>query len=423
VAFAALRPLRHRNFALLFSAGLVSNAGTWMQTVAVGALVGKLTGQAGWVGLVMAGAFLPLAVFGPIGGALADRVDRRRFLIAAGLLEAALASVLAFVVAAGPESPGIIVLIVTVQGCVTATRLPFLQAMLPDLVGPDDLLAGASLNAAQWNLGRVFGPALAGLVIAVGSFTWAIALNAISFFAVIIALIFVRGLPPLPDVPHGERLRDRIRDGARVAWAEPGCRAAISIMGAAAFLVAPFIGLLPAKALDVVGRARVEDLTSALTTAQGVGAVAGALTLASLAHRFGRRRMLLFSLTATPVAIIIYAATDTTLSSVLALALVGACYIGILSGLQTVVQLRAPTAYRARVLSFHTVALGAIYPIGTVVQGWAADRVGLQTVTTVGALGLLGVMAFLLVARPRVIDVLEQPADDVVAVEPIEAAP
>lgn len=423
MAFAALRPLRHRNFALLFSAGLVSNAGTWMQTVAVGALVGKLTGQAGWVGLVMAGAFLPLAIFGPIGGALADRFDRRRFLIVADLLEAVFASVLALVVATGRESPGLIVLIVTVQGCVTATRLPFLQAMLPDLVGPDDLLAGASLNAAQWNLGRVFGPALAGVVIALGSFTWAFVLNAVSFFAVIIALVLVRGLPPLPEIPHGERLVARIRDGARVAWAEPGCRAAIGIMAAAAFLVAPFIGLLPAKALDLVGRARVEDLTAALTTAQGVGAVAGALTLASLAHRFGRRRMLLFSLTATPVAIIIYAAADTSVSSVVALAVVGACYIGILSGLQTVVQLRAPTAYRARVLSFHTVALGAIYPIGTVVQGWAADRVGLQTVTTVGAVGLLAVMAFLVVARPRVLDALEQPAEDVVAVEPLEPAP
>ena len=423
MAFAALAPLRHRNFALLFSAGLVSNAGTWMQTVAVGALVGKLTGQAGWVGLVMAGAFLPLAVFGPIGGAIADRVDRRRFLMTANLLEAILATALAVLVAAGKESPGLIVLIVTVQGCVTATRLPFLQAMLPDLVGKEDLLAGASLNAAQWNLGRVFGPALAGLVIAVGSFTWAFALNAVSFFAVIGALAFVRGLPPLPEITEDERLLDRIRDGARVAWAEPGCRAAICIMGAAAFLVAPFIGLLPAKALDLVGRARVEDVTAALTTAQGVGAVAGALTLASLAHRFGRRRMLLFSLTATPIAIVAYAAADTTVTAVVALTLVGGCYIGILSGLQTVVQLRAPTAYRARVLSFHTVALGAIYPIGTVVQGWAADRVGLQTVSTVGAVGLLTVMAYLIVARPRVLDVLEQPADEVVAVEPIEAAP
>jgi MFS family permease len=423
VAFAALRPLRHRNFALLFSAGLVSNAGTWMQTVAVGALVGKLTGQAGWVGLVMAGAFLPLAIFGPVGGALADRVDRVRFMIAANLAQAVCAVALAVLHASGHDSAALIAVIVTIEGCFTALRLPFLQAMLPDLVGREDLLAGASLNAAQWNLGRVFGPALAGIVIALGGFTWAFVLNAISFVAVIAALALVRDLPPLPADPSDERIFERIKDGARVAWAEPGCRAAIGLVAAAAFLAAPFIGLLPAKALDLVGRARVENATAALTTAQGVGAVVGALTLASLAGWFGRRRMLVANLVLTPIALILYAAAGTTTSAVITLALVGACYIGILSGLQTVVQLRAPTAYRARVLSFHTVALGAIYPIGTIIQGWAADRVGLRAVTTVGAVGLLAVVTALAVLRPNVFRVLEQPTPDLVAVEPIQAAP
>ena len=423
MAFAALQPLRHRNFALLFAAGLVSNAGTWMQTVAVGALVGKLTGQAGWVGLVMAGAFLPLAIFGPIGGALADRVNRIRFMMIANLAQGLCAVLLAVLHASGHDSAALIALIVTVEGCFTALRLPFLQAILPDLVGREDLLAGASLNAAQWNLGRVFGPALAGIVISLGGFTWAFVLNAGSFVVVIVALAFVRGLPPLPEDPSDDHILSRIREGARVAWAEPGCRAAIGLVGAAAFLAAPFIGLLPAKALDLVGRAHVEDATAALTTAQGVGAVIGALSLASLAAWAGRRRMLVFNLVATPVTLIAYAATGTTTSAVIALAFVGACYIGILSGLQTVVQLRAPDAFRARVLSFHTVALGAIYPIGTVVQGWAADRVGLQTVTTVGAVGLLAVVLYLAVARPHVFRVLEQPAEDVIAVEPLEPAP
>lgn len=314
MAFAALRPLKQRNFALLFSAGLVSNAGTWMQTVAVGALVGKLTGQAGWVGLVMAGAFLPLAIFGPVGGALADRVDRRLFLIVTNLAQAVCAVVLAVLYASGNESAGLITLIVTVEGCFTALKLPFLAAMLPDLVGKEDLLAGASLNAAQWNLGRVFGPALAGIVIALGSFTWAFVLNAISFFAVIIALVLMRDLPPLPDDPSDAHIFERIKEGARVAWDEPGCRAAILLIAAAAFLVAPFIGLLPAKALDLVGKGRVEGATAALTTAQGVGAVVGALTLASLAARLGRKRALIMNLTLTPLAVAVYAATTTTAS-------------------------------------------------------------------------------------------------------------
>jgi MFS family permease len=408
MALVALRPLRHRNFALLFASGFVSNAGTWMQTVAVGALVAKLTGSYGWTGFVQAAAFLPLGLLAPVGGALADRVERRRFLMIANTVEAACATALAVIVAAGHATAPRIAALVFIQGCVTSLRLPFIQAMLPDLVGREDLLAAASLGAAQYNLGRVFGPALAGVVIAVGGFSWAFALNAASFFAVIAALAFVRGLPAPPEA-EPEPIVRRIRAGARAAWDEPGCRAAIGLIAVAAFLIAPFIALIAAKALSIVGRDDVSRATAALTTAQGVGAVFGALTLAGLAHRFGRRRVLVFHLLSTPVALVLYAAAPSVATAVAALALVGMLYIGILSGLQTVVQLRAPDAFRGRVLSFHTVALGSIYPIGTIVQGRLADVFGLQPVTTVFALALVVVVGALLLVRPHVIAALDDP--------------
>jgi MFS family permease len=408
MAFVALRPLRHRNFALLFASGFISNAGTWMQTVAVGALVAKLTGSYGWTGFVQATAFLPLGLLAPVGGAIADRVDRRRFLMLANLAEAGCATCLAVIVATGNATALRIAGLVFVQGCITSLRLPFIQAMLPDLVGREDLLAAASLGAAQYNLGRVFGPALAGVVIAVGGFSWAFAVNAASFFAVIAALVFVRDLPPPPPSEPEPMLR-RIRAGARAAWAEPGCRAAISLIAVAAFLIAPFIALIAAKALSLVGRDDVARATAALTTAQGIGAVIGALSLAGLAMRFGRGRVLVFHLLTTPAALILYAAAPSVVTAVLALSLVGMLYIGILSGLQTVVQLRAPEAFRGRVLSFHTVALGSIYPIGTLVQGQLADVFGLQPVTTVFALALIAVVGGLLVFRPRFLAALDDP--------------
>jgi MFS family permease len=404
----ALRPLRHRNFALLFTSGFISNAGTWMQTVAVGALVARLTGSYGWTGFVQAAAFLPLGLLAPVGGALADRVDRRRFLMLSNLAEAGCATLLAVMVATGNATAPRIAGLVFVQGCVTSLRLPFIQAMLPDLVGKEDLLAAASLGAAQYNLGRVFGPALAGVVIAIGGFSWAFAVNAASFFAVIAALAFVRDLPPLPPSDPEPILR-RIRAGARAAWDEPGCRAAIGLIAVAAFLLAPFIALVAAKALSLVGRDNVPDATAALTTAQGVGAVVGALTLPTLAHQFGRRRVLVFHLLSTPLALMLYAAAPTVGTAVLALALVGVLYIGILSGLQTVVQLRAPTAFRGRVLSFHTVALGAIYPLGAIVQGRLADTFGLRAVTTVFALAMVTVVSGLILLRPRALAALDDP--------------
>ncbi|MGH9150236.1 MAG: MFS transporter, partial [Acidimicrobiales bacterium] len=185
---AAFRPLRHRSYARLWGAGLISNAGSWMQAVAVGALVTTITRQAAWTALSFVAAFLPNGVLAPIAGALADRVDRRRFLILANLAEASLATVLAVLVAAGMRSPVVIVAIVFLEGCTSAMRIPFVQSMLPDLVPRDDLLAAISLSSAQWNLGRVLGPALAGVTIAATSFSVAFAVNAASYLVVIAAL-------------------------------------------------------------------------------------------------------------------------------------------------------------------------------------------------------------------------------------------
>src|SRR5262249_3698003 len=144
--FSSLRPLRHRNFALLWSSALVSNIGSWMQTVAVGALVVQVTGRASWAGLVAAAAFLPIGLLGPVGGAMADRVDRRLFLLATTVGETAFATVLAIAYATHHATPGVVTLIVFGGGCFAALGLPSYQAMIPDMVGPEDLLGAISLG-------------------------------------------------------------------------------------------------------------------------------------------------------------------------------------------------------------------------------------------------------------------------------------
>src|SRR5687767_10298541 len=137
-----------------------------MQTVAVGALVTERTGQARWTALVAVAAFLPMGLLAPIGGAMADRLDRRRWLITGNVIGAALATVLALLSATGNASPGAVTFVVLLHGCSFALMLPFYQAMIPDLVPREELLAAASLGSAQYNLGRVVGPALAAVVIA-----------------------------------------------------------------------------------------------------------------------------------------------------------------------------------------------------------------------------------------------------------------
>jgi MFS family permease len=402
---ASLRPLRRRNFALVWSAALVSNIGSWVQTVAVGVLVTQLTGQARWTGLVAAAAFLPLGILSPVAGALADRVDRRRLLLITTLGETGFACVLAALSATGRISPANVTLTVLGMGCMAAVGFPAYQAILPDLVPREELLGAISLSSAQYNMGRVVGPALAGLVLAVGSYTFAFVLNAISFGAVLVALSLVRVPPPVVGDDSG--LWRRIVVGARGAWAEPGCRLAILAIATAALLMSPFIALIPAVAVKLFGKG--EGGTAALITAQGVGAVAGALALPGLAQRFGRRRVLLADLAVLPGLLVLYALAPTLPVATVALAAVGAGYIGILSGLGTVVQLRAPTALRGRILSLYMVALGTVYPIGAVIQGALGDRFGLRVVTAGGAFVFLVVMLVARVARPDLVAALDDP--------------
>lgn len=388
----------------MWTAALVSNVGTWMETVAVGDLVANRTGEAGWTALVAAAGFLPMGLLGPIGGAIADRVDRRRFMLVTTSLQTVCAGTLALLSGTGNASPGAVAAVVFAAGCVAGVGFPAYSAMLPDLVPREDLLGAVSLGQAQFNLGRVVGPALAGIAIAFGSYTTAFAVNTVSFGAMLAALTALR-LAHNPAPADGSSIWARIAQGARAARREPGVWAAIVLISAVALTASPFIALLPAMA-----RVRFEggsSLTSVFVTAQGIGAVTGAVLVPAVADRIGRRRLLMGGLVALPAALVVYGAASTPTQATLALVLVGATYICVFSGIGTVVQLRAPHELRARVLSLYFLALGVLYPVGATIQGPIADHVGLGTVTAGGALLLLGFVVFLRVARPATLRALD----------------
>jgi MFS family permease len=409
-AAASLRPFRYRDFSLLWLASLVSNIGSWMQTVAVGALVIARTGQASWAVLIAAGAFLPIGLLSPVGGALADRLPRRPVIAAGNLVAGLIAVVIAILVADGHAGPYALLALVTLQGSASALIGPFSQAILPDLVPRSEFLAASSLNSAQWNAGRIVGPALAGATVAAFGFAASFVANAVSFLAVVVALGFVRLAPPPGS---RQRLISSMRDGLHAAWAQPTCRAATIAIGTVALLAAPFIALVPAVALSLThgGASSVAATTAVLTTAQGAGAVAGALILPGVAARLGRGRTLAWSLGLLPAALTGYGAARTLWLAVAALFLVGLIYMGVLSGLQTAAQLHAPAAYRGRVLSFFLVALGVAYPIGALAEGPVADHVGVGW-TTAGAALVLAAIYFLVAWRsPGFVRALLAPED------------
>jgi len=412
------RPFRHRAFATIWTGSFVSNIGTWMETVAIGVYVTQATGQAAWTGTVAALTYVPTVLLGPFGGALADRFDRRRFLVAVTLFQTLLATLLTVLAATDRLSVAAVATIVLLAGCAFAVAMPAVQAMTPDLVGNDDLLGAMSLGAAQYNLGRVIGPALAGLVITAGGLAWAFGFNVVSFGAVLLALAVIR-IPPMArtDGPPARVLRT-IADGVVAARRDPGIRTALLLLVATTFLVSPFIGLVPAVAIKVFDQGA--SGTAALVTAQGVGAVSAALAAAPLAARLGRRRLLVAALLAVGPAAVLYGLAPSFPLAVAAIAVLGFVYLAVLSGTSTVCQLRAPRGLRARIASLFMLGVGGGHALGLVVQGWLGDRVGLPVVTAVTGLLLLGIVVTLRLARPHLLEAMEPvPSGDV---HPLEAA-
>ena len=390
-------PFRHRPFALFWSGAFVSNIGTWMETVAFGIYVTSRTGQAVWPGLVAAATFAPTAFLGPVGGALADRMPRKVLLLTTTCVQTFFAGLITTLMVIGHPAPIVVVLVALGSGCGAAMGFPAYQAMIPDLVPIEDLPGAIALGSAQWNLGRVIGPLLAGVVIRLWGIQWALGANTVSFFAVIIVLLLITLPRPHADA-RAEKILAAIRSGFQFVRADAGLRVVIQTMSLNTLLAAPFIALVPAMAIKVLGSGKTG--TSVLVTAQGIGAVAAALAIGPLGMRHGVRWIMVRSVSLVPVSLIFYAVAPNLPLSAVAILVVGALYLASLSCFTTIAQQRAPSEFRGRVLSVNNVILGTLYPLGATVQGFLADRFGLRAVTAGSAVVMLVVLGGVRIFRP-----------------------
>lgn len=388
---ASLAPFRSRGFTLMWIGALLSNTGTWMESVGLSYYVAHTTGMASWTALVAAAGFLPNGVLGPIGSAMADRWNRRRVLVIGNLLAAIVAATLAVWVGGGKATPLGIAGLSFVAGCISAFSWPSFQTTLPDLVTRDHLVAAIGLSSAQWNIGRIVGPTFAAIAIALGGIGAALWCNAISFFAVIIAL----GLVRLPLRSSDRRpIFAALADGVRFARTNPAMRRMIAVMMLTILVASPFIALVPQVATTVFhGDAKT---TSAFVTAQGIGAVAAAFTLGALSKRFGLDRVLVSAVALLCPALIAYGVSPALWLAAVMLVLVGWFYGYAFVSFSSIAQRSAPDAMRGRVLAVNFLVLGVLFPIGSLIQGQIADAVGLRWTTAgsgiVLAVGLLTLM-------------------------------
>ena len=382
--------LRIRNFRLYFTAQLISVSGTWMQTVAQAWLVLHLTGSGVDLGIVVGLQFLPMLLFGPFGGLVADRMPKRRLLFATQTSRSLLALALGVLVVTHQVQLWQVYLLASLLGVVNLFDNPARQTFMMEMVGRDDLPNAVSLNTVVMNASRVVGPAIGGLVITVFGLGVCFFVNAASYVAVIIGLSMMHVAELHPTEPVA-RAKGQIRDGFRYVWGTPGLRntlLAVALIGVFAYNFTVTLALL-AKGTFHGGAGTYSLLTSCMA----IGAVGGGLIAAHRARPTPRLLQVLALVFGGLMAAVALAPT-LVLAAVL-IVLMGAASIGFIATANATLQLSAKPAMRGRVMALYAMAFLGTTPIGAPLVGaiaqWTDPRVALLTgaVATVVAAGLL----------------------------------
>jgi len=384
-----LRSLRRRNFRLFFFGQLISLVGSWMQTTAQQWLVYRLTGSELSLGVVTFASFLPVLFLSLGMGVLVDRFERRRLLVLTQSWFLLQAAVLALLTALGVIQYSHVLLLALFAGIGNALDMPARQSFYVDLVDRDEMLNAIALNSSVFNGARVIGPAIGGLVVASMGEAPAFGLNAVSFLAVIGALLMMR-LPPFVAPPRTGSGLAELRQGLSYLVHDRRVLGLVSLVAAFSVFGFPYIVLLPVFAGEVLGTGAAG--LGGLLAAQGVGALASALGLAFLGEGRSKGRMLLASRVLLPVAVLLLAVARTTPAALVALALGGYALINQLAITNTMIQLIVPDDLRGRVLSTYTWALGGFWPIGALLTGWTAEALG-ATRTVLLVAGISAVIA------------------------------
>lgn len=395
-----LSALAYRDYRLLWTGAFLSSVGTWTQDVALAWLIHSRWDNPVYLGLRTFAAETPLIAFMLVGGAVADRVDRRRILMASNTLQMLLAAALAVLYASGALGIVAIVVIAFLTGLTQSQSAPTYQAVLTSLVPPKQIPTAVALNSLQFNLSRAVGPVIAGLLLARAGTLTCFLVNVVSFAAVIVAVWRIRA--PMPAPGSRESLARSLRTGLRHVREHRVLRS-LTLLGAlGSFLAFPLITYLPVLAGDVLrtGAAGYSLLLSSF----GAGAIVGALATAQRGHVPGRGRIMLVALMAYGLCVAGAMAAGRQDVCMALLFLAGVSSVTAFSTLNSLVQENASEALKGRVLSIYGVAFRGGMPIGSVVAGLAMRGLGMPWVIGGYAVALVLVAAAQYAWNPRVRD-------------------
>ena len=386
-----VRALKHRNFQLFFSGQLISLVGTWMQTVAQSWLVYEKTRSSFQLGAVGFASQIPVFLMAPIGGMVADRVNRHRVVIATQVASMILAFILAALTLTHTVQVWHIYVLASLLGVVNAFDIPGRQSFLVDMVGREDLMNAIALNSSMFNGARVIGPAIAGILLIKIGEGGCFLLNGISYIAVIIGLLMMRvdgGARSKSDSP----LEDIIEGFRWVSNTGP-IRALLLLLGLVSLVGMPYTVLMPIFA-DHVLHSGAKGL-GILMGFTGIGALLGALTLAVRTGVKGLGKLISICCAGFGVSLIVFAFSKIFWLSANLLIPVGFFIMLQMACSNTLIQAMVPDALRGRVMALYSMMFMGMAPFGALLGGAMADRLGAPiAVATGGVASIAGAIWF-----------------------------
>jgi len=393
--------LAYPTFRRLYWGAFGSNIGSWMQNAVLGAYALKLTGGAGFVGIIVFAQLGPLLLFSLIGGALADVVDRRLLLIAVAVEQLAFSIGLTLLTVHDDPNKVVLVGLVVAIGIGQAIHAPTYSAALPALVDREDLPGAISLNSAQMNASRVVGPAIGGVLYAAVGVSWVFALNAATYLIIIAVLLAIE----LPRVdreacePTGFR---RLLGGFRIARDDRTIRRVLLTMASFSLFCLPFVVHVPVIAERNLGIDADSGAYGLFYACMGTGAVIGSLSIGTIFATASKRRLVRQGLALFAASVTVLALAREPALAYPMMIVVGVAYFGTVTSLSTVLQEHLDDRVRGRVLALWVMCFGGTVPIGGIIAGYVIDATSITAVMLFGAAmaAVLGLYAYLFTTEP-----------------------
>lgn len=387
--------LHYHDFRLLWIGAFTSTVGTWMQTVAQGWLVYRMTDSAFLLGVDGFLSTGPMLLFSLFGGVIADRFERRKILMLSQYLQMTFAFVLAALIFAGNVKIWHIFLLSFLTGSAQSLSGPAYASLLPLLVKREDVSNAIAMNSMQFNLARVIGPILAGLAFAAFGAAICFAMNGVSFIAVIVALLLIR-TPQISGKEKGGGILDEMKAGFAFVFARKTLLLLTFLALAGTFLGMPIVTFMPVVAKSIFGL-NASGYASMMTV-YGLGSVAGALFIAASAHMAKKGKIALTMQLAFAFLLIGFAFSRSLPLSLLIAFFAGACIVGVIALYSSLVQLTTTDAMRGRVMSIFMLAFRGGMPLGNLLAGYVAERWSISTALAINGIAL-AVVAVIFVFR------------------------